>query len=113
MKDITDLEDRLVQAEASRDAFTQVFTSLNEGSIKVNGDVATANSVLPDNVYLSMISHDGETMQISGSAHNENEILIYASSLRDSARFLEVVVSNMARNEDDFIDFSLLLKSGQ
>jgi len=113
LKDIAELKDRLAQAEASRNAFAQVFTDLSDQSSRVNGDVATASSLLPDSVTLGTINHDGQTMKISGRAPGEDQILLYASSLRDSARFAQIVVAAMTRSEDGFIDFVLILKSGK
>ena len=111
LENIAELEQRLAEAEASRDAFNEAFVNLEDQNIVVNGDVAAANNFLPDTVSLSMVNHDGKIMSIDGQAPGENEVLLYASSLRDSNRFVEVMVAKMARTDDDRIDFTLILKS--
>ncbi len=110
-ENIAELEQRLADAETSRNTFTEVSQSFGELNDTVNGDVAAANSLLPDTVSLSMVNHDGKIMKIDGQAPGENEVLLYASSLRDSNRFIEVTVAKMTRTDDDRMDFTLMLKS--
>ncbi len=111
VKEIAGLKERIAEVETSEQALSAVLSSLDTQNQVVNGDVTVASDLLPAAIELSAITHTGDTMKINGVAPDEDEVLLYASSLRDTARFSEVVVTNITTNEDGWVEFTLVLKS--
>lgn len=106
-QNIAQLEEKLAEAEASRDTFTTAVLSLQQLDNRVSGDLETATSNLPSTINLSKIDHNANTLTIFGQAPGETEVLSYARSLKDSGRFLEIIVATMDRTEDEGMDFTL------
>jgi len=93
MEEITELEKQIAEIEASRDTFDAAINNFSQQRDEVNGDLALAIHVLPGSVTLSSITQEYDVLTISGVAPSEDVVLSYATKLRASDRFSQVVVS--------------------
>ena len=109
MEDIAELEKKVAEAEAPRDVFTTAVSSFSKQRMEVNGDLAVTTRVLPDTVDLTKITYLSSELTISGVAPSEAEVLTYASNLRASNMFPQVIISSIEITEDETI-FTLILK---
>ena len=97
-EEIGELEKEVSELEVTYDAFATVLDSFDSNHAEVNGDLAVVISTLPSVVKLTSISH-ATGLAISGTAPSEEEVLAYATALRASGRFSQVIVSNIRRTE--------------
>jgi len=111
VQNIAQLEQELVEAEASRDAFTTALTGLDGQDYKISRDLETVTSALPSAISLAKINHDGNILTIYGQAPGEAEVLAYARGLKESGRFREIIIATMAMTEDEGMDFTLVIRS--
>jgi len=90
------------------------FTLL--GTIEVQGIGASSLEIalgsLPAGVSLTGVRTDIDRLTVDGIAPNEEKIFSYLRALEASARFKEIVISNMIRIADE-MDFTLILKTGE
>jgi type IV pilus assembly protein PilM len=107
-EDIAELETQIAEAEVSRDALTAATSSLNNLRLEVNDDLSETTRVLPAAIKLTRINYFGDGLTISGVAPSETEVLTYASYLRASNLFSQVVISSMEKTEDK-MNFTLIL----
>ena len=96
-RDIASLEKEVAELEATHSAFTSVLNSFDSKRAEVNGDLAIAISTLPDTVNLPRIAYATVGLNIAGTAPSEKEVLAYATALRASGRFSQVIISNIRR----------------
>lgn len=96
---IAELEEKVAEAEASRDNFTTALDSLDRQGSGVDDNLHIATSALPDTISLASISHAESILTISGTSPSEVEVLQYAQSLDDSGRFTEVLIASMRKVE--------------
>lgn len=108
-KEIAELEKKLAETERTRDAFTRVLQDFSRQQKIVNGDLVVATSALPTPV-LVRASHASVELTLSGVSPNEEEVLAYASALRGSGRFSQVIISHIAKTENG-MTFTLSLKA--
>ena len=99
MNSIAELEEKVAEAEASRDNFTTALDSLDRQSSGVDYNLHIATTALPDTISLASISHAESILTISGTSPSEVEVLQYAQSLDDSGRFTEVLIASMRKIE--------------
>ena len=109
-QNITELEKKVNEVEASRNKFNVVIVSINDQRFVVNSDLKVTTSALPKNVNLSTISHASNKLTISGMAPSEVEVLVYAKNLRTNGRFSRVIISTMEKTEEG-MSFTLTLLS--
>lgn len=110
-QEIEELEMKVEEAEASRDAFTAVTRYIDYQRYEVNGDLEVTLSVLPDTIDLTNIYHANSELTISGIAPSETEILAYAKNLRGSGKLSQVTISAMKETESG-MSFTLTLSAG-
>jgi len=99
MNSIAELEEKVAEAEASRDNFTTVLDSLDRQGSGVDLNLHVATTALPDTISLASISHTESIVTISGTSPSEVEVLQYAQSLDDSGQFTEVLIASMRKVE--------------
>jgi len=104
MDSIAELEEKVAEAEASRDNFTTALDSLDRQGSGVDHNLHIATSALPDTISLASISHTESILTISGTSPSEVEVLQYAQSLDDSGQFTEVLIASMRKIEDETIE---------
>lgn len=116
--EIAELEKKVAELEVTRDVFTGVLHDFSWHQEMVNGDLKLITLALPGGVDLSRITYtgDSDTLKISGMSPGEEEVLAYASDLRDSGRFPRVTISTMKQTETETetetetgMDFTLTL----
>jgi len=120
MNSIAELEEKVAEAEASRDNFTTALDSLDKQGSGVDDNLHIATSALPDTISLASISHTESILTISCTSPSEVEVLQYAQSLDDSGRFAEIIIAGIRKIEDEStegegvenesMDFTLILK---
>ena len=109
---ITELNDRIAELEASNNAFTTVPSSIDREHSVVNGDLKITSSALPDTISVTNISHTGNMLTISGVSPTEAEVLSYAWNLYNSGRFTMTIIAVMKKTGDEGMDFTLTLRVG-
>jgi len=91
------------------------FTLL--GSIQTQGEATSSMAVvlssLPTGISLTSISSTNGTLTIDGRSPDEDKVLLYLQTLEASGKFREISITSMTRIEDEGIDFSLVLKTGE
>jgi len=110
--DIAGLEAGLAEAESSQANFTVAMDSLEKQNSVINGDLGLAVSCLPASANLTSITHASQTLTLNGSSPGEAEVLAYLSSLNNSGRFAEIIVSSIRRVNNGRMDFTLVLRTG-
>ncbi|UCB43796.1 MAG: pilus assembly protein PilM [Dehalococcoidales bacterium] len=105
------LEERQVlsQVQISQGTFTTALETLNTQRNDFNVCLEVATSCLTDEVTLSSISHDGDTLMIEIQSQSESGVLQYARNLKASGIFSEVSIVNMKKLLDGGMMFRLTL----
>jgi len=107
-EETAELERQVAGLEASYDAFANVLDGFIRQQAGVNGDLDAVTSALPHAIELSGIARKDTGLAVNGLSPSETEVLDYASNLRDSGRFSQVIVSTMVKTESGF-SFTLIL----
>ena len=89
---IDELEPIIAPLRTEADVFGNTFASLEVGRELVDGDTNAVVKALPTDVDLINVSHQGDIVNVSGSAPDELKIFEYARALRSSGRFSLVVI---------------------
>ena len=110
--DVAALEAELAVAESSQANFVVAMDSLERQNDVINGDLGLAVTCLPASANLTSITHASQTLTLNGSSPGEAEILAYLSSLDNSGRFTEIIVSRIRRVAGGGMDFTLVLRTG-
>jgi len=105
---VTELQNRIAELEASRESITAALGFLETQSAGVNRDLEVAIKSLPGTISLSSISHANSMLTISGRAPTERDVLSYITKLDTSGRFGDIAITNMTRMEDEGMEFTLL-----
>jgi type IV pilus assembly protein PilM len=104
-----------IEGEGEGEGEGMDFTLLS--SLQTEGDgtssIEIALNNLPATISLTSVSSTDGTLTINGSSPDEYGILSYAQSLEASGEFSEITISRMTRIEDEGMDFSLVLKTGE
>ena len=114
MENIEYLEEDLGVMKEYLTAFTMAGDSINIQSNAVNYDIkATVNSLV-DGIEYRVVSYSPSSIEITGISPSEEEVLEYASKLRDTNRFSEVVIASInnpqsTENPDEPFNFGLSL----
>ena len=111
-EEITELQKQIDELEVANDSFTSVLNNFGRQQVIVNGDLESAISIstLPSTVDLSIISHASTELVISGMSPSETEVLEYASALRDTGRFPQVIITSIGKTESG-VNFTLTLSA--
>jgi type IV pilus assembly protein PilM len=100
-----------IEGEGEGMDFTLLSSLQTEGDGTSSIEIALNN--LPATISLTSVSSTDGTLTINGSSPDEDGILSYAQSLEASGEFSEITISRMTRIEDEGMDFSLVLKTGE
>ena len=109
-KEIAELEGNIAELEVTYNALSTVLNNFGRQREIVNGDLKVTTSALLSSVDLSSISHASVELTISGMSPSEMDVLAYASALRKSGRFSQVIVSGIEKTEDGVL-FKLSLSA--
>ncbi len=90
--------------------FSLALSSLDMQNNEGKGNLAITVSSLPSAVSLTSISHTDTTLTVNGRAPSEAEVLAYLRNLDASGRFSEIATASMRRNNDNGMDFTLVLR---
>ena len=96
---VEQVEVRIEPVEARTGIFNTTFTSLGKAREQVDGDLSEIVSLLPRDVDLRVVNHEGESVTVTGIAPDEDDIFQYARDLRNSGRFPIVIISSIAVEE--------------
>jgi len=110
IENITELENKLAEAEASHDKFVTALSSLDKQDTGDNSDLEITINSLPSTLSLTHIDHANSILNIDGKAPSEAEVLSYLRSLDASGKFSEITIASMRRIEGEGMDFTLVLK---
>ena len=110
VENIAELEGKIAEAETANTIFNNALTSLREEGINTNIELRTATGALPSTVELTSINYTDNLWNISGKAPGEMEVLSYATNLNASGKFSEITVAKIKSNQDEGMDFTLILK---
>jgi type IV pilus assembly protein PilM len=89
------LDPALASIEAITAIFDNTFTSLGLVRADINEDLSQLASVLPKDVNLTDVNHQGDELVVVGTAQDEDDIFKYARDLRTSGRFSAVIISSI------------------
>ena len=110
--DITELETKIAEAEASGNNFTTALSSIEKRNNEANSIEVAVNS-LPGTINLTSISYADSTLTVNGWSPGEEEVLSYLRDLDTSGRFSNITVTSMKRIEDEGMNFALVLRAGE
>lgn len=102
------LEQKVTEAEVSRDSFTSALSSLETLGNGVNGNLELITESVPSPVNLTRINYTTNMLIITGQSPSEKGILSYLDVLNSSGGFTEITVSDMTRISDELMNFTLL-----
>lgn len=109
VKNIAELEGRIVEVEASLEAFNLVLNNLDAQCNDVNGNLDITMDNLPNVIELTSIQCTGNNVTIVGRSPSETGVLLYARNLNSSGRFSQTNIVNIKRIESGGMTFSLVL----
>lgn len=93
------IETQIVQLERNRDMYVMALESFSIEQEVLNGDLNTVVPGLSSGIVLNSIRHSGRDVVVDGFAPNEAETLAYATSLEDSGRFTEIILTKIERDD--------------
>jgi len=109
VKNIAELEGRIVEVEASLVAFNLALNELDVRCDNINGNLEITMDNLPKIIELTGIECTGNNVTINGRSPSETEVLLYARSLDSSGQFSQTNIGSMVRNESGGMTFTLVL----
>ena len=107
-ENIAELEEKVAEAEVSRDKFTTVLSNLEKQSNGVNGNLKIITSSLLSDMSLERIDYSNNMLIITGKSPSERGVLSYLDILNSTGGFAEITISNMTRINDEWMYFTLL-----
>ncbi len=107
---IAELEQKVADIEATYITFADALDDFDQQQEIGNNNLDTVTSALPSTVNLSDIINASDELTISGTSPSEADILEYATTLRGSGRFSQVIVTNIEQAEEG-MTFILTLRS--
>jgi len=110
---LADMENKIKQTKTSGGNFAAAVVNLEKQSNALNGDLEVLMNSLPATVSLATVSHSSHTCTMKGGAPDEEEILSYLRALDASGRFSDITINNMSRAQDESIDFTVVLRTGE
>jgi len=109
---IAELEQKVIEAEASGNNYITVAGSIEGGNDKLNS-LEVAVKHLPDTVNLTGIGYINGILTLNGTVPDEEEALSYLETLEASGKFAEITITSMRRTEGEGMDFTLALRVGE
>jgi len=107
--EITQLENMVSDAEASRTAYKAALGYFERDATQVNVALGLVLRVLPNTVMLEVISYSNANLVIDGNGPDEEDVLEYARDLRAGERFREVVVTSLEMETGERVTFKFTL----
>ena len=107
---IAQLQTKTDQAKKDVNTFKQPLDAAKEQRAKINGALSKVTSSLPGIVALNSISCSNQATTVTGTAPDDTIIVDYVRTLRNSAQFSSVLISNMSEVEYNRWQFTLTLK---
>jgi type IV pilus assembly protein PilN len=101
---------KVEQLEQRREALRHKISVINELKKNQRGPVRIMDEVsrgLPELVWLSKLTLKGDSVQITGTAMDENAVANFISNIDASPFFEEPTLKNMARARGDTFSFSM------
>jgi len=92
---IGQIEAQIGPVEAITNTFTAMLTSLGEARAEVDRDMSQIVSSKPTNVYLTEVTHKGDSITVKGMTSGENYIFRYARDLRSSDEFSIAIITSI------------------
>jgi type IV pilus assembly protein PilM len=112
-----EFESMIESKEILNASFNLMLDGLSEGLVETDANIKEIVDLLPVTVILNKVAYDGELLNISGNAVNEDDVLGYARALRSSERFEDVTVLTISEilvkeseEEIKIFDFTFLVK---
>ena len=105
---IAGLETELAGLTTPIDSISTLLDGLENQRSAISRDLSATISNLPAGISLTNIGHITSILTISGRADEEDILLSYISSLDESGRFGNITVTDMTRDEDDNLVFTLV-----
>jgi type IV pilus assembly protein PilM len=96
---IAPIDTQIGQVAATTAVFTSTRDGLTAGRDNINGDLDTIVRLLPSNVDLLTVNHNGEEITITGLAPDEDDIFGYTKELRSSGAAPALIISSITREE--------------
>jgi type IV pilus assembly protein PilM len=95
--------------ENSRNNLSKVLEVLDTQARETKNDLLAAIDSFPSTARLFNINYVGDILTISGQSSTENQVLSCIKKLDETGRFEgHVIISEMVRNDDGDIDFTLV-----
>jgi type IV pilus assembly protein PilM len=107
-KELATLQQSVAATLADRDGMAKVRDTIAVRAVAINTDLRTINVSVSQGVAVTSISFGEDTETVNGTASSEGAVLDYASTLKDSGRFGETVVSEIRLEEEGYV-FTLIL----
>jgi type IV pilus assembly protein PilM len=98
-EEITLLTPNIAELEVATAVLDTTYNALEETRTRINGDVSQIVGLMPGNLNLTMVEHEGDLITVTGLSPNEGSIFVYARALRDSGRFSTVIISSIEARE--------------
>ena len=95
-QDIISLGQEVATLEETADIYTATLNKYSTVRDMFNGDLSQINGSLVAAVDLLGIKHSEDAVVVEGLSDSEDAVFIYARSLRDSGRFINVVVTEIS-----------------
>ena len=108
---IAEMEEKITEAETSRDNFTLALANIEDQNYQVNGNLQVVMDGLPNDISLTGINQYDSIATIDGRSPSEREVLSYLRELDASGKFAEITISRLTKVEDEGMDFTLTLIS--
>ncbi|MFH0768442.1 MAG: PilN domain-containing protein, partial [Chloroflexota bacterium] len=91
------------------------FTIIGNLGKQVSGTSSTRVAIdnLPGDIIVNGVKFDKGTLTISGWSPDEDVVFSYARRLEATNRFHEVIIASIAQNEEEGMDFSIVINTGE
>jgi hypothetical protein len=108
----TNLEKEVAAANQALASLQGVQSGFGVQQSKVGGDLKLTESLLAsNNLTLVSLQHNGDTVNLTGTAPSEAEVLSFTGDLTKSGRYAGIVISNLSRDQvSGGIAFTINLK---
>jgi type IV pilus assembly protein PilM len=109
---INQIETQIGPTEAMMSTFNTMLTYLGDNREVVDLDLHKIDELKPSSVYLTEVSHTGDSAMLNGMTPGEDYIFRYARDLRSSGRFPTVLISSINEitvDDSPWFEFSFIL----
>jgi type IV pilus assembly protein PilM len=107
--DIKQLESKVQLAQAALTNYENALANMEIQRARTTNDFLAVINELPKAIKLSGVEHTGSTLEITGQARAESDVLAYLTDLDSSLSFGEISITNLTKIQDGGIGFTLLV----